>query len=333
MVIPVNLGEKSYEIYLEKDGLDNVGQLFDLNRRVLVVTDDGVPAKYAKSVYDASKDAYLVTIPAGETSKNLDTFAMLCQKMLEKGFTRKDCVVAVGGGVVGDLSGFAAACYMRGIDFYNVPTTLLSQVDSSVGGKTAIDFCGIKNIIGAFHQPKAVLIDTNVLETLDKRQFACGAAEIIKMAATFDTELFEVIEKASISTNLDDIIEKIVRIKSNVVELDEKEAGLRKVLNFGHTIGHGIESVTDLLHGECVAIGMLAMASNDVKNRLIKVLERESLPVTCSADVTDVVSAAMHDKKSEGDVITTVVVDEIGSYRFEKKDKERLAIDYREVSL
>ena len=333
MVIPVNLGEKSYDIYMENGGLCKAKEFFDLQRRVLIVTDNGVPSEYANCICDESKEGYVVTINAGEESKNLDTFALICQKMLENNFTRKDCVVAVGGGVVGDLAGFAAACYMRGIDFYNVPTTLLSQVDSSVGGKTAVDFCGIKNILGAFHQPKAVLIDPQVLKTLDQRQFACGSAEIIKMAATFDKELFEMIERETIKDNLEDIISQVVKIKAKVVELDEKEAGLRKVLNFGHTIGHGIESVTDLLHGECVALGMLTMASKDVKERITKVLRRENLPTTCDASAVEVVNAAMHDKKAEGEEITTVVVDSIGSYRFEKKNKSQLERAYEEVSI
>lgn len=333
MVIPVNLGEKSYDIHIEKGGLDKAGQVFNLDRRVLIVTDTGVPSQYPQPIYTASKDPHIFVIDKGEESKNLDTFAAICQCLLENGFTRNDCIVAVGGGVAGDIAGFAAACYMRGIDFYNVPTTLLSQVDSSVGGKTAIDFCGIKNVIGAFHQPKAVLIDTEVLATLDERQFACGSAEIIKMAATFDAELFESIEKTPIVNDLENIIAKVVEIKANVVELDEKESGLRKVLNFGHTIGHGIESVTDLLHGECVGLGMLAMTSQDVKERLKAVLNREGLPLICDADTENVINATMHDKKAVGDEVMTVVVDEIGSYRFEKKNKEQLARAYEEVSL
>ena len=333
MVIPVSLGEKSYDIYLKKGAISKASQIFNLDRRVLVVTDQGVPPEYAKAICDASKEFQLVIIEAGEDSKNLSTFEVICKAMLQNGFTRKDCVVAVGGGVVGDLAGFAAACYMRGIDFYNVPTTLLSQVDSSVGGKTAVDFCGIKNIIGAFHQPKGVLIDPELLKSLDKRQFACGAAEIIKMAATFDKDLFEIIEKESIENNLEDVIARVVKIKANVVELDEKETGLRKVLNFGHTIGHGIESVTDFLHGECVAIGMLAMASPEVKDRLSKVLQREGLPLVCDAEVDAVIEAALHDKKAEGNEVTTVVVDTLGTYRFEKKNRDKLIEAYEEVSL
>lgn len=333
MIIPVNLGEKSYNIHLEKNAIHKLKDYLNLDRRVLVVTDSEVPVQYANAVCMQCQSPVLSTIPAGEESKNLDNFAFLCQKMLENNFSRKDCVVAVGGGVVGDLAGFAAACFMRGIDFYNIPTTLLSQVDSSVGGKTAVDFCGIKNIIGAFHQPKAVVIDPNVLETLDKRQFACGCAEIIKMAATFDENLFELIERESIASNLEEIIEKVVKIKAEVVEFDEKEQGLRKVLNFGHTLGHGIEAVSDLLHGECVAIGMLAMSSCNSRPRLSKVFQRENLPLISNADIEAVVDAAMHDKKAEGEAVMTVVVDKIGTYKFEKKTREQLLKDYEEVTL
>ena len=225
MKLDVKLGRDSYPILIARGMLAEAGQYLALARRVLVVTDDGVPTQYARRVLDACEAAHgvgvLVTLPQGEASKTLANFEMLCRVMLENGFTRKDCVAAVGGGVVGDLAGFAAACYMRGIDFYNIPTTLLSQVDSSVGGKTAVDLGGIKNIVGAFHQPRAVLIDPEVLKTLDARQFACGAAEIIKMAATFDEAFFARIEASGIrgsEAQLEEIIANALRIKAQVVE-------------------------------------------------------------------------------------------------------------------
>ncbi|MBQ7895048.1 MAG: 3-dehydroquinate synthase, partial [Oscillospiraceae bacterium] len=257
MIIPVALGQDSYNITLERGALQKAGDILNLNRRVLIVTDSNVPKQYAETVAKFCKEPTIAVIESGEASKNLDSFTMLSQKMLENNFSRKDCVVAVGGGVVGDLAGFVSACYMRGVDFYNVPTTLLSQVDSSVGGKTAVDFGGIKNIIGAFHQPKAVIIDPDVLETLDKRQFACGAAEAVKMAMTFDEKLFERIEQLGVEPILEEVIAGVLKIKARVVEQDEKESGLRKVLNYGHTLGHGIEACSDLLHGECVDLGMI----------------------------------------------------------------------------
>jgi 3-dehydroquinate synthase len=236
--------------------------------------------------------------------------------MLEKGFTRTDCVVAVGGGVVGDLAGFCAASYMRGIDFYNIPTTLLSQVDSSVGGKTAVNLDGIKNIVGAFYQPKKVLIDPDVLSTLDKRQFSNGLAEAIKTAVCFDEKMFDMFENCNINDNIEKIIEMSIKIKSGVVESDEKESGLRRALNFGHTIGHGIEAQGGLYHGECVALGMLAMCSPQVRTRLEKVLKKAGLPIKYEYDKAKILEAVSHDKKMAGETLNTVYVDKVGSYQF-----------------
>lgn len=322
MQIPVNLGKDSYNIIIQRAALSRVGELLPLDRKALVVTDSGIPAPYAEAVCRAARQAVLVTLPEGEDSKSLANFEMLCRRMLEAGFTRKDCVVAVGGGVAGDIAGFAAACYMRGIDFYNIPTTLLSQVDSSVGGKTAVDLGGLKNIVGAFHQPKAVIIDPDVLGSLSQRQLACGAAEIIKMAMTFDEELFEKIREQGVAADLDSNIAAALRIKVKVVEEDEKETGLRRVLNFGHTLGHGIESVTGLLHGECVALGMLPMCSDELRPVLKDMLLREGLPVTCDADADAVIKASMHDKKAEADGIETIRVNEAGTFEFVKASAE-----------
>lgn len=331
MNIPVSLGKDSYNITLERGCIKKAHEIFSLRRKVLIVTDEGVPFAYAQSVAKGCSEPVVVTVEAGESSKNLDNFKMLCETMLQKGFNRKDCVVAVGGGVVGDLAGFAAACYMRGIDFYNVPTTLLAQVDSSVGGKTAVDLGEIKNIVGAFYQPKAVLIDPEVLDTLSKEQLACGAAEIIKMAAAFDPALFKLIEEKGIEDNLDEVIAASLKIKAEVVSKDEKESGLRKALNFGHTIGHGIESVTGMLHGQCVALGMIPMTKAPVRDRLVSVLEKNNLPTLLHTDSRKVIDAVMHDKKAEGNFLVTVQLEEIGSFKFVNMDKSRLKLSYEEV--
>ena len=340
MIIPVELGKDSYDIIIERGALGKADKIFDLDRKVMIVTDSQVPEKYYFSLAAGCKVSVAGIFKAGEASKTPENFLNICNKMLKEGFSRKDCVVAVGGGVAGDMAGFAAACYMRGIDFYNVPTTLLSQVDSSVGGKTAVDLDGVKNIIGAFHQPKGVIIDPDVLETLNPRQFACGAAEIIKIAASMDSELFERIEREGVAGNprIEEIIAAAVALKAHVVEEDEKEKGLRRVLNFGHTLGHGIETVTGLYHGECVALGMLPVCSPAVRDRIKKVLERENLPVDLSKGVIEeaplpdkVIEAAMHDKKAEGGNIVTVRLDDIGSFRFEAASQEKLMKDYLEV--
>lgn len=331
MIIPVELGKDRYEIVVERGALSRTGEIFRLDRKALIVTDEGVPSQYADAVAKRCRDYVKVTVEAGEESKNLENFKMLCQVMLENDFTRKDCVIAVGGGVIGDLAGFAASCYMRGIDFYNVPTTLLSQVDSSVGGKTAVDLCGIKNIIGSFCQPKAVLIDPDVLDTLSDRQFACGMAEAIKMAMTCDSELFQLIEECDAKNEIEDIIAGALRIKAEVVAADEKEDNLRRVLNFGHTLGHGIESVTDLYHGECVALGMIPMTAPHLRARLTALLKKEGLPVKCNAPAEEVAEKAMHDKKAQAGGIMTVRVNKIGCFHFKKAGAEELIKDYEEA--
>lgn len=309
---------RDYDVTIEYGALPRVGELFDLNRKTLVVTDDGVPKEYAKAVCDAASSPLLITVAAGEKSKSLESFGTLLKAMLEGGFTRGDCVVAVGGGVVGDLAGFAASAYMRGIDFYNVPTTLLSQLDSSVGGKTAINFCGVKNIVGAFYQPKAVLIDPDVLKTLDRRQFSSGLAEAVKMSVTSDAALFE---KLKGDFDVSEIIADALKIKISVVEQDEKEAGLRRILNFGHTIGHGIEAQDGFYHGECVALGMLCASGEKLRGELIPIFEKYGLPTKADFDDDAVMSAIMHDKKSAAGGVNMIFSDGAGSY-CEKKMNE-----------
>ena len=318
MIVPVKTDTWNYDSVLEPGAIKKAGELLNLNRRVLVVTDSGVPAQYAETVAAQCGEAAIVTIPQGEQSKCFDELRHLLSEMLDKSFTRGDCVVAVGGGVVGDLSGFAASCYMRGVDFYNVPTTLLSQVDSSIGGKTAIDFGGVKNIVGAFYQPKKVIIDPEVLETLSRRQLMAGLAEAIKMAATNDAELFELIENsADLTTDLPQIIYRALMIKKNVVEQDPRETGLRKVLNFGHTIGHAVESFNagKLLHGECVALGMIPMSGDNAAARIKSVLEKYGLPSRIGQSAEELMPFLKHDKKMASDGIAAVIVDEIGSFR------------------
>jgi 3-dehydroquinate synthase len=309
MVLTISPGGKDYDVTVESGCIGKASELFDLDRKCLVVTDDGVPSQYSERIAGQCKEAVIVTLPQGEESKSMVNLEKLLTTMLEHSFTRSDCVVAVGGGMPGDLAGFAAATYMRGIDFYNVPTTLLSQADSSIGGKTAVDLCGVKNIVGAFHQPCGVLIDTETLETLSARQKAAGLAEIIKSGLIADAELFEYIE-ANLEQGLDmaKVIEAALKVKKKVVEEDERESGLRRILNFGHTIGHGIESVTGLLHGECVATGMVPMCADEVRERLVPVLESAGLPVQAECDPEAVLEAVTHDKKAADGVIKTVYV-------------------------
>ena len=331
MRIDVSSAGGGYGIELSRGAINRCGDMFDLDRRVLVVTDSGVPAEYAERVAAACGMPVTVTVESGEASKSLSGYEYLCGRMLEHGFTRTDCVVAVGGGVVGDLAGFAAATYMRGVDFYNIPTTVLSQVDSSVGGKTAIDFMGIKNVLGAFISPRGVIIDPDLLSTLPKRQIVNGLAESLKMALTSDAELFRMFESGEAENDIDTVILRSIRVKTGVVEEDEKESGVRRILNFGHTVGHGIESLGGLLHGECVALGMLPMCSPDVRSRLIEVEKRLGLPHELKGDPEKVISAMTHDKKKSGGDLTAVFVEAPGACVLRKIPFDELAQTVREA--
>ena len=321
MILRVNLPRDSYDIILERGCLENAKNLLNLDRKCLIVTDSGVPIEYAKCIAGQCAAPTIVTIEQGEKSKNLQNWQFLLEIMLQKGFTRTDCVVAVGGGVVGDMAGFVAASYMRGVDFYNIPTTVLSQVDSSVGGKVAVDLCNVKNTVGAFYQPKRVLIDAETLKTLEKRHISSGLAEALKMSLTSDAELFEIFRQGKAVENIDTVIERSLRIKISVVEQDERESGLRKILNFGHTLGHGIEThdeLSGLHHGECVGLGMLPMCSDEIRGEVEDALRKLSLPTKIEGNLEEMMALVAHDKKCDGGEISFITVDKIGSFEIKK---------------
>lgn len=323
----VNTERGGYPVTVGQGLLENVCRYFSLDRRVFIITDTGVPAVYAKTVAAACRTSTVYTVPEGEGSKSLSTAEAVLRAMLDFGMTRTDCVVAVGGGVVGDLSGFVAATFMRGIDFYNVPTTLLSQVDSSVGGKTAVNLGGVKNSVGIFYPPRAVLVDTDTLATLSARQLSSGMCEIIKMAASADGELFSVLEDTSVEDAIcEHVIARAIDIKRLVVEHDEHESGLRRILNLGHTLGHAIETAEGLgglLHGECVALGMIPVCSDEVLSRVIPLFEKFSLPIEYKNDMEVALDYIKHDKKCDGDAfVFAVFCDKIGTARIERISQE-----------
>ena len=332
----MELGEHSYDITVQRGALGRVGELIRLDRRVLILTDSGVPAQYSAAVAAACREPHVVTLAPGESNKCIEKYTEILTAMVKAGFDRGDCVVAVGGGVMGDLAGFVAATYMRGVDFYNIPTTLLSQIDSSIGGKVAVDFGGYKNIVGAFYQPCAVVIDPEVLNTLDDRQFACGMAEAVKMFATFDAEMFECVEREGRGADIDKVILRALEIKKSVVEQDEKEKGLRRVLNFGHTAGHAIESLsendsTPLLHGECVAVGMLCMSEGEVRARIANTAAHFGLPTVWNGGYDEFTAALSHDKKASGASINVIKVEKIGTFTEQKMTPCEIAQSCREV--
>ena len=321
MKLTINCKTYSYDVIIQRNILNNVSEYLSLQRKVLILTDDGVPSEYVLKVSSQCLNPIIVTVKQGEQSKNIDNYQLVMKTLIENGFTRTDCLVSIGGGVVGDLGGFISSTYMRGIDFYNIPTTLLSQVDSSIGGKTAIDYNGIKNIIGSFYTPKCVLIDPNTLKTLDKRQLHAGLVEAIKMACTCSSSLFEIISKSkNLENDIDEIIFQSLQIKQKIVEEDLEEKGLRRVLNFGHTLGHIIESASNynLLHGECVGIGMLSFSSDKARKQIKKLLKKYNLPTSYDLSLKDIEEYLIHDKKKTGDYIWIVSVENIGSYELKK---------------
>ena len=318
-------------VYIERGAITKLKKYINTDRRAFIVADSGIPRDYTDTVAAQFDSSFVFTFESGEKSKNTDTYLAIIKSLVDNSFTRSDVIVAVGGGVVGDVAGFAAATFMRGIAFVNIPTTLLSQVDSSIGGKNGVDFNSYKNQIGTFYRPEAVITDPDVLKTLSPRQFACGMAECIKIALTSDAALFCDLENGSIS--VDDIIRRCVSLKIKIVEADEKENGVRKMLNFGHTVGHAVESLqgeNGLLHGECVALGMLPMCSPEIRPRVKSVLEKYGLPA--SADIKCGISDALcHDKKLADNSVCTVRVDTIGEYYFKNSDAQEISCLFTEV--
>lgn len=338
-IIHVGLGDRSYDIVVAPGALDQVGgyaRSLGFQSPVPVITDDTVANLYGQRICESLRRAGyktgLLTFPAGEPSKTIATVSALYDGLVQYKPERKSGLIALGGGVAGDIAGFVAATYLRGIRFIQVPTTLLAQVDSSVGGKVGVDHAGGKNLIGAFHQPSAVLIDPQTLSTLDTRQIKAGLAEIVKHGVIADSRLFDMVKQSLdrlITVEIEAYCELVpwnCRIKSKVVEQDEKESGLRAILNFGHTIGHAIEALTgyeQYLHGEAIAVGMLAEAQlgcrlgitpAGVERELRSLLLRTGYPLEKPALTADELLECMfHDKKVEKGSLRFIFPTELGN--------------------
>jgi 3-dehydroquinate synthase len=337
MPLQVKVGNSRYPVYIKRTTLNTIGEKMAEalpGSRVFIVSDETVWKLYGKPVSDSLTAAgvkfYADAVPPGEASKTAEVLFRLFSDMAKQDYSRSDTVLALGGGVIGDLAGLASAVYLRGMNFVQAPTTLLSQVDSSIGGKVAVDIPEGKNLVGAFHQPKFVLVDPDVLDTLPDNEFACGMAEIIKQAAIADLGLFKNLEKhpgrSALHKALPDMIHDSLVIKRNVVAHDERDEGPRMVLNFGHTIGHALEKLngfTGISHGEAVSMGM---------NRITRVSEALGLTLPGTADrlaslcttfglPTDIpegtsrealIETMERDKKVRGENITLVLLKEVG---------------------
>ncbi|MEF9962114.1 MAG: 3-dehydroquinate synthase [Erysipelotrichaceae bacterium] len=328
MKLQVNLETTKYDIILKEGILSSLDQYLNLKRKVMIISDCGVPSTYVDCALAQCPNGFTYIVEQGESSKSLATYQNICEALLEKQFTRKDLVLAIGGGVVGDLAGFVAATYMRGIDFVNIPTTTLSQIDSSIGGKVGINLDQVKNILGCFYQPKMVLIDPLVLKTLPHRHYINGLIEAIKAGLIYDQKLFECFEEENIDMQLETIIERSLQVKKSVVEQDEKEQHLRKILNFGHTIGHGLETLYglhDLLHGEAVALGMLYFIDNEpLKIRVEKIYDRLGIKKDIPYNKDELWKFIKNDKKATNTTISVVIVSQLGKAQIKEMSFEEL---------
>ncbi len=334
---------KTYDVRVESGLLSRAGAdlltLFPAPRRVMLVTDGTVRALWGDRLIDTLKSAgYTVfefVFPAGEAYKNPTTLVALWEALAKANLTRTDFIAALGGGVTGDMAGFAAATYLRGIPFVQFPTTLLAMVDSSVGGKTGADLAIGKNLIGAFHQPRAVFCDTDTLQTLPDGIYADGCAEVIKYGYINDPTLLEML-KASFRAAPDEIIARCIADKRDLVEADERDTGARPLLNLGHTAGHAVEALSDfsISHGSAVAIGMLLMAraavtaglcEADVPTHMESMLNAYRLPTKCPFDAKQLAEVALSDKKRKGDKITLVLPTRVGESRLHTVPADTLA--------
>lgn len=350
-------GDFHYPIYFEKD-FSVLAQAIKeeglAGRKLCIVTDTNVAPLYQEAVQTALKeisdDVFSFVFEAGEKNKNLDTVQKLYQTLIEQEMDRKGVLIALGGGVVGDLTGFAAATYLRGIDFIQVPTTLLAQVDSSVGGKTGVDFSQYKNMVGAFHQPRLVYMNMSTLLSLPGREFACGMGEILKTGLICDGTFFSFVcqNQPSIHERELDILSRMIRrcceIKAGVVERDPKEQGERALLNLGHTVGHAVEKLKDfqLLHGQCVGVGLIAAAYLSMNRGLLTKEEYEQIRKGCqsfelplsvtSLQAEEVLRATKKDKKMEQGHIKFILMDGIGKSFIDKTvTDEELLTAIREI--
>jgi len=320
--VTITTPNKTYDILI-----DSLPEL-TFNKKVAIITNPTVAGYHLGYLLNRlkAKELKIITIPDGEEYKTMQYITYALDRMFDAKYDRNSLVIAFGGGVIGDMSGFSASIFLRGIEFIQIPTTLLAMVDSSVGGKTGINNKYGKNLIGAFYQPSAVYIDTHFLSTLPKREFSAGMAEVVKMAVMFDEEYFENLENESLS--IEEIIKRSVELKAWVVNQDEKEKGIRSVLNYGHTFGHVIENLTNYktyLHGEAVAMGMvmanelsveLGFLSKDEAERIKNLLKKHSLPTDFKIkDVNEFYEHFFADKKTLDNNIKFIIPEKIGKFK------------------
>ncbi|MCS5420999.1 MULTISPECIES: 3-dehydroquinate synthase [Psychrilyobacter] len=343
----INLDEKSYDIFIDRGIFNEIGKYISKvykKKKIVVVTDTNVDKLYGdKLLKNLKMSGYMpakVVFDAGEENKNFETLTEVYEKIIDSEIKRGDLLIAFGGGVVGDLAGFAASTIYRGIDFIQIPTTLLAQVDSSVGGKVAVDTTRGKNLVGSFYQPRMVVIDPDLLKTLDEREVRSGMAEVIKYGAIYDSEFFDYLlgkeDLKSSMTDIEKIIKKCCEIKAKIVEKDELDLGLRMILNFGHTLGHAIEKYYNYgkyTHGEAISIGMyditklgerLGITKPGVSDKIKEILKKYNLPIEDEVEIKDLIEIMKTDKKNISGILNFIFLSEIGKVEIKKVGEEEI---------
>ncbi len=316
MKLNVNLKDKSYEVIVEKGIIKNITPYVDIEKKFLIVSDDRVPNVYINTIKKQLKKVDVFIFPHGENNKSLKNYQLVIDKLIQGDYSRKDYIIALGGGVVTDLAGFVASTYKRGMNLINIPTTTLAMVDASVGGKVALNFDKLKNVIGSFYHPNCILIDIDTLETLPKRHYINGVIEALKTGMIGDKELYNIFFNGDYRDHIEEIIYRSLQYKIKIVEQDEKEENIRKVLNFGHTFGHAYETyflMKNYLHGEAVALGIVTISKDkpyleDIK----KIFTKWGIKLNINVEKDKIINIIRNDKKCDDDIVDLIIVDEIG---------------------
>jgi 3-dehydroquinate synthase len=326
MKLTVKSQKFDYDIHIKNHLLDDIENYLDINKNYIIISDDLIPSNLIRKVTYKLKNHLLFRFPHGESSKSIKEYSRLMNEIIDTFATRDITIIALGGGVTGDLVGFIAATLYRGVDYIQIPTTLLSQIDSSIGGKVAINSNSAKNSIGCFYPPKKVLIDPATLDTLDERQFNNGMAEMIKYGMIYSQELFAFLKTEDIKANIEKLIFESLKIKKFFVENDEFDHSLRQVLNFGHTYGHAYEAYYNYqkyLHGEAVSLGMMKAVDKSLIKELFDILSKFSLPTFDEVEQEKLLEYIKKDKKNTTNFINFIKVDKIGeAYVVQKKLEE-----------
>ena len=316
MKLNVNLKDKSYEVIVERGIIKNITPYVDIEKKFLIVSDDRIPNVYINTIKKQLKKVDVFIFPHGENNKSLKNDQLVIDKLIQGDYSRKDYIIALGGGVVTDLAGFVASTYKRGMNLINIPTTTLAMVDASVGGKVALNFDKLKNVIGSFYHPNCILIDIDTLETLPKRHYINGVIEALKTGMIGDKELYNIFFNGDYRDHIEEIIYRSLQYKIKIVEQDEKEENIRKVLNFGHTFGHAYETyflMKNYLHGEAVALGIVTISKDkpyleDIK----KIFTKWGIKLNINVEKDKIINIIRNDKKCDDDIVDLIIVDEIG---------------------